>query len=268
MSMHPDRPIPTNSARHVMGAPRVRGYDVYGELVGEDFWSQLSLSIGFKRLSCRQCEILDTISSCLLVADPRIWFLRAARICASFGRIAPGLATTSLLLETTSLSGSMKTEVPDFYQAYRVLSTRHKPDAIALARTWFEVHDGRPPGFDNQAQQEDERHTHIAAWLETQPEEDGDYVRIHHELSDLARQDFDSFPNFVSLVAALMLDMGFSPEHVPPFILTMMNINTLNNVVEASLQKSEDLRTFPQDNVRYAGPEVRRSPRALAAERR
>lgn len=266
MSTQNDEPlIATNSARHVFGAPRVRGFDVYEELVGEDFWSQLSISIGFRRLSPRQCKLFDVMASCLLVADPRIWFLRAARTSSSFGRLGPGIASISLLLETTRLTGAMKRDVADFYQAYRLAFERHPDEVCGLIQDWFEAFGGAPPGFDNQAKSEDERHVQLMKWLRHEREYEGLYVQLHRGLCEKVRDHYGALPNFVSLVVALMLDMGFSSEHIPPFIYSMMSINALNNVVEAQLQRSPSLKVFPEKNVKYVGPKSRKSPRGQGA---
>jgi len=256
--------IATNAARHITGAPRVRGYSVYDDLMGEDYWSQLAVSVGYRPLTPEQCEVFDVFSSGYLLAEPRVWFLRVARMCASFGRFVPGIASCLLLLETTTMTGALRPEVGEFYREYRALAEDDQSDELAYARAWFDSYDGRPPGFWTQARARDERQANIGRWLDEVREWDGPYYRLQKELADFALEEYDTWPNYVAILTAVMLDMGFEPEHVPPFVLTMQNTNALNNVVEASQQESESLRNFPRDYVRYVGPAPRKSPRAGA----
>jgi len=70
--------------------------------------------------------------------------------------------------------------------------------------------------------------------------------------------------NIAGLVAAVCLDLGFTPEQLAP-LLTLLGCHMIvANAHEGALLRSEVLRRLPDAAIRYVGRPPRVSPQAAA----
>jgi hypothetical protein len=79
---------------------------------------------------------------------------------------------------------------------------------------------------------------------------------------DAARKLKSLEPNIAGGVAAVCLDLGFTPRQIGILCVTLAQVDMMSNAVEGSEQRPEILRELPHDVLDYVGRPARESPRA------
>jgi hypothetical protein len=91
------------------------------------------------------------------------------------------------------------------------------------------------------------------------------FWKIAEELWAAAEEKRGMRASFWSAVAAVLLDVGFEPEHVGPMLSLLFQPSYLMHSVDGARLRSAALRRLPVEAVRYVGAPPRTSPRASGA---
>jgi hypothetical protein len=88
---------------------------------------------------------------------------------------------------------------------------------------------------------------------------------LHEAVGALARTQRNVGTNIVLGVAAILLDLGYTPLQASA-VTTFLNQNVFAaNAFEAAQQREPVMQRLPEEQVAYVGPAPRVSPRALAS---
>lgn len=253
--------LPTSVGRADRGENQFRGFAVGAQLAGQlRHWSALSLAVGHRALSERECEILGDIVVCSLAADPHIWPLKVTRLVSSFGNAVPALVAG--ILSTAGGFMGWGTYAPAS-RFLRALADTPASDREAYVDA--EVARLRHiPGFGVAFRDQDERATALAKCVPDRGFDSG-----KHWKALLAANEFlerRGVPmNIAAATAALLLDVGFSPSQIEVLGPLLLLPNYLANAAEGAEQAPEILRRLPSESIEDRTPSPRLSPRAQAA---
>ncbi|MDB4993890.1 MAG: hypothetical protein JWM74_1322, partial [Myxococcaceae bacterium] len=111
----------------------------------------------------------------------------------------------------------------------------------------------------------DERMEALTARMAFHARDQLPHWQLQVALSEVVRAVHGLAPNVGIGMAAMLLDLGYTPIEASG-LTTFLNENVfVANAVEGAQQSTEDLRMLPAECVRYAGIDARESPRASAA---
>jgi len=138
-------------------------------------------------------------------------------------------------------------------------------EAVATqARAFFE-RKRRVVGLGVPLRVHDERYVALEGWVERTGRDGHPFWRIQAALAAHARAAENLAPNVGLGIAAVLLDLGYTPLQISALV-TFVNQNVFAaNAFEAAQQCAEEMRRLPDESVSYMGPAPRRSPRAAAA---
>jgi hypothetical protein len=253
--------VTTRVARADWGENCFRGYRVLAELAGRDgFWAVMSLAVGGPRLSDAEASLLDEVSTCVLAAEPRIWPPKITRLVASYGSTLTAFAAGYLPLEgafvgpwgagdAAELLCTVRSDIHDDYEALEA-------DLIGRLASKVRLH-----GFGVPFRGEDERVVAIAAALERARRSEQPFWALASRMS-LVLDRLKRLPiNVGGAIAALCLDLGFTPRQIACLSMPFAATAFAANAVEGAEQASAVLRRLPEDAVRYGGVPPRVSDR-------
>ncbi len=253
--------IRTSVGRAENGENQFRGFAVGAHLAGSArYWSALSLAVGYRPLSERECDILGDVVVCSLAADPRIWPLKVTRLVSSFGNTVPALAAG--MLSTAGGFMGWGTYAP----ASRFLQTLAGTPAVDRG-SYIDAEVERLrhiPGFGVAFRDRDERATALAACVRQRGFDGGKYWQVLFVANEVLEQRGAPM-NVAAATAALLLDIGFSPSQIGALGPVLLLPNYLANAVEGAAHASAFLQHLPTDAIEDRTPTPRLSPRARAA---
>jgi hypothetical protein len=120
-------------------------------------------------------------------------------------------------------------------------------------------------GYGVPLRKADERMEALTARVAFHARDELPHWRLQAALSAVVREVHGLAPNVGIGMAAMLLDLGYTPVEASG-LTTFLNQNVFAaNAVEGAQQSREDLRLLPDECVRYAGIDPRESPRASAA---
>lgn len=257
-------PLSTRVGHAGHGDNRFCGHSVHDELTGTlPYWSLIALSVGRGPLSATDCAILDALSVAGCAADPRIWPLKAVRLGSAHGSATLGICAGMLV--TDGVHGPRNsTWAAEVFTSVRE-AAGDDPDDATLERVLephFAVRVRPIPGFGVAARSEDERVIAFDDWRRREGHELGPYWRIMRRIEAIAVRRRRTPVNLSGAVAAVLLDVGFTPAqvHVPAMFTVMQNF--VANAAEGAEQAPAVLRELPARVVTYVGKPPRTSPRA------
>jgi hypothetical protein len=140
------------------------------------------------------------------------------------------------------------------------------PDDIAL-HAWLEAAVASRsllPGFGVPFRDTDERVAAIRQLVAGSHAVERPYWSLFERTSAWVTQRKGIAPNLGSAAAALLLDMGFTPEETGRVIVFLVMLMQFANAVEGADQAPALLQTLPAHVVSYEGPGPRVSSRAQA----
>lgn len=253
--------LSTSVGRADRGENQFRGFAVGAQLAGRlQHWSALSLAVGHRVLSERECEILGDIVVCSLAADPHIWPLKVTRLVSSFGNAVPALAAGMLSTAGGFMGWGTYAPASRFLRA--LVDT---PASDREAYVDAEVARLRHiPGFGVAFRDQDERATALAKCVPPRGFESGRHWRALQTANEILGPRGVPM-NIAAATAALLLDVGFSPSQIEALGPLLLLPNYLANAVEGAEQAPELLRRLPRDSIEDRTPPPRLSPRAQAA---
>ncbi|MBV1857492.1 MAG: hypothetical protein KUG77_03705 [Nannocystaceae bacterium] len=253
--------LPTAVGRADRGENQFRGFSVGAQLAGDaQHWSALSLAVGHRALSDRDCELLGDVVVCSLAADPHIWPLKVTRLVSSFGNAVPALAAGMLCTSGGFMGWGTYAPAARFLQALAKTRPAHRASYVD-----GEVDRLRHiPGFGVAFRDRDERATALAGCVHKRGFEGGE----HWQALVLANEILErrgAPMNIAAATAAIFLDVGFSPSQLGALGPVLLLPNYLANAVEGSEQAPELLQRLPSGAIEDRTPSLRLSPRARAA---
>ena len=244
-----------------------RGHRVFAELAGrEGFWSFVSLAVGARLLGPDESGVLDTLCACVMASDPRIPPLKLTRLCAAYGHDLSAFGATYVALDGARLGPSPTQPAAELLSRVRGRLKACPPTLEELRRALepeLEHTIGTVPGFGVPARSVDERVTAMRSLLRAHKRD-----HLPHWGILMAAQDLLGTPaNVAGGVAAVLLDLGYTPAQAPLLAACLVLPAVLAHATEGAQQRPEVLLRLPAEWVRYRGKAPRQSPRALRARR-
>ena len=263
--MSSDDAVRTRVARAIAGENLFFGLRVNRDIAGRlRFWSVYSVALGHRPLHEDEEALLDDAHGAQLVADPRIWPLKLARIVSSYGGVLPGFCAGMLLCEESRLGPMAMLHAARMYTA---LGPALPPsgdeltdEALEAALRGCGYDPRRLPGFGVPFRAEDERLVSLHRCWRERGRSELPFARLYFALVRMQAARFGRRPNIVGGMAAAFLDMGFSPDQVALVGLGLGVAYFVANAAEGAAQRHPALLHLPA--TAYAGPAPRRSRRA------
>lgn len=242
---------------------RFRGHAVGGELAGHlGFWGQAWLGVGARRLTREEERFVDELSTCTVVADPRIWPLKVTRLVASYGRAMPAWSAGMNVLEGASVGPHGAGIAARMFQEVKARrDAREDGDLEAVAREML-AERGRLPGFGVPLRPRDERLPSVMAILRAHGRSDRPWTRLALDLEAATLAVRELPINVGGLLAAVLLDLDLSPAQLAAVSVVFAQTSYLANAFEGAEDDAPVMRRLPEDAVRYVGPAPRASGRA------
>jgi hypothetical protein len=257
--------IATRVAQSCFGDNRYFGHAALADLLGNETSTGLvAMAVTGRRPTAIQRVMLDELAVVMTSADPRIWPLKLTRVVASYGGTLAGFAAGHLAMEGETIGpwiiGHAAAQLADLQ---RVVSA--STDGLdSIVRRHVEV-TKRLVGYGVPLRKADERMEALTARVAFHARDELPHWRLQAALSAVVREVHGLAPNVGIGMAAMLLDLGYTPVEASG-LTTFLNQNVfVANAVEGAQQSREDLRMLPSECVSYAGIDARESPRAVAA---
>jgi hypothetical protein len=234
-----------------------------GDLVGkETLLGLVMLAASGRRPTDEERQLLEELAVIITVADPRIWPLKIARLVASYGSAMSGFGAAQLCVESDALGPWIGASAAELLAEVREAAGGDAGDE-AFARAAREAIKKRPNlyGYGVPLRERDERYVMLRARLELRGRTSLPWWRVQERLTGFVRAERRTEPNIGIAAAAMLLDMGLSPEEGRVVTVFLMEHLFLANAVEGAQQAAAILRELPAESVEYTGPAPRDSPR-------
>ena len=260
--------ISTRVAKHLLGDNLYFGHRALADLLERETSTGLMFmaAIG-RRPTDDERELVDAMAVILTSADGRIWPLKLARLVASYGGTLAGWCAALLTMEGQRLGpwilGYAARELVELRAA---VGERIDDDAAVAAEAGaFFERKRRVVGLGVPLRVHDERYVALQAWVHRKGRDAFPFWRLQAILASHGRRAAGLAPNVGLGLAALLLDLGYTPEQIAA-LATFVNQNVFAaNAFEAARQRSPEMLCLPEECVTYVGLPPRSSPRALAA---
>jgi hypothetical protein len=260
--------IKTRVALHVLGDNLYFGHRTLHELLGHETATGLmAMAVTGRRPNGDVREVLDAIAVVMCSADPRIWPLKLTRLVASFGGTLAGYGAGQLAMEGNRIGPWATGHAALELAQLRAAIGQRIDDEVAVAEEVRIFLEQRPRviGLGVPLREFDERHVALSAWIELKGRGHLVHWRLHKAVGQHARELRHVGINIVFGVAAVLLDLGYSPLQASA-ITTFLNQNVFAaNAFEAAQQCEPLMQRLPDTSVAYVGPAPRVSPRAAAS---
>lgn len=221
----------------------------------------VALSVLGRRLNIDDRRILDGCAVVVTAADPRIWPLKVARLASSWGSAAAGVAAGYIYASRGRLGPVAVCAAARFLVDYH----EHGRSAEAMVRQVGGA-ELSAVGFGVLFRQSDERFAALEQLVQLENRADRTFWSRLQELREAAKAEFGLVPHVSIGLAAVLLDLGASPEKAASLVAGLYLHTFLANAVESAEQQSEIMQCLPDEAIEYVGPAPRKSPRAIAAE--
>ena len=244
---------------------RFFGHAVLGELLGKAGVAEIMwLTMTGKLPTPEQAQVLGDCAVIAAAADPHIWSFKLARLAASHGLPAQGLAAAF----AASAGSEFKPE--RFGRAAEILESLHArapKDEAALRDALTEVLRSGEEPFGVVYRKRDERLEGLGRVVRARGREQLPYWHLAERTFALARAELQLEPHFTFGIAAYALDAGMRAREIRLLGVLLLVPSVLANAAEGADQSAEVLRRLPEEFVRYAGPATRTSARAARGAR-
>ena len=264
--MNPALSVTTHCAHWGWEEHRYFGYEVFGELIGEETFTGLSaLAVLGRRLPPACCALLDDTAVALTLADPRIWPLKLTRLVASYGGIVPAAAAGLMIQEGARIGPWTTLQAATLLSKFKDSLGAHLDDPVRVRSVVQEYLDEHHFvwGFGTPFRPRDERLVALIERVRVHERDTLPHWRTMLAVSEVVRAQRKTEPNVGLAVAALLLDMGLSDREIGPLTTTLMQHMFFANAVEGAQDPPAFLRELPEEHLEYVGKAARTSPRAL-----
>jgi hypothetical protein len=245
---------------------RYFGHAVFEELVGQQsFTGLIALSILGRCLSVEEVGVLDDMAGVLTLADPRIWPLKLTRVVAAYGAAIPAVAAGLLMEEGARIGPSTTVGAAVVLQDFHAVIGGRVDDAdhVRTVVSDFLAKHSFVWGFGTPYRSKDERLVAFRRCMQRRGRDHLPYFRSMDAVADVVRAVRSSEPNIGVALAAVLLDMGLTPEEVGAMVTALMQHMFFGHAVEEAAAPNAALRILPEGYIRYTGRKPRTSPRAM-----
>ena len=258
--------LPTRVARAIPNGNDYFGFRVERDFTdGDAYWRGLLLAVGASPASFAHLSIVKRLAGCNLVADPRIWPLKIARLAASFGGALPGVCAGSVFLEDAMIGPLTARHAAEFLLDISTHWTgEDSGEALARELGRRRLLGRRFPGYGVAFRPLDERVGVIDRIVREEGRDGGKYWRTSKLVESLLSDRRPLPRNAGCAAAAALLDCRLSPRQVGLITWSYVVPTYLANAVEGAEQEAPALQQLPASAVRYDGPPPRVSPAAAA----
>lgn len=263
--------IRTRVAKHLFGENLYFGRRAIGDLLGrETITSLVATGVTGRPTTPEQRRVLDDLAVICNSADPRIWPLKLTRLVGSYGGTVAAFCAGQLAVEGERIGYWITGYAAAGLAELRAAVGDGLEDADLVAREVrsFVARKGRVTGFGAPLRPSDERMDALRRYVAGTPLERGAHWRLQEALAALV-EGKKGIPRNIGLgLAAVMLDLGYTPAEISPLAHFITENVYVANACEAAAQRSPEMQRVPVEHVVYAGPERRESPRAAARRAR
>jgi citrate synthase len=257
--------IVTRVAKHLFGENLYFGHRTLADLLGrETMTGLLAMAVRGRRPSDDERAALDAIAVVLNSPDPHIWPLKIARLVSSYGGVLPGFAAGQLPIEGERIGpwvvGYAATALAELREA---VGDRIDDETVvarevrALLARRKRVH-----GFGVPLRPSDERMDALERHAARTGLDGRPHWRLWSALAAEVERTKGLKPNGCSGIAAVLLDLGYTPAQASAFAHFVNHNVWVANVMEAAQQRSPEMQKLGEEHVDYAGPPARSTPRA------
>ena len=253
MARSDDEPILTRVGISNDGDHLFCGYSALGELSGATTYSSLlTLALRGRTATPDESSLLDDIASLLCAADGRVWPLKIGRILSSYGKLMPGFSAPTWSMEGSDTIGPWTT----LGAANALLEFSRfsgSGDDFVSSRK-------RLTGWGVALRARDERYEKLTERVAAHGRERGRFWTLHLTLSESIGRIKSIQPNVSAGLAAVMLDLGFSPTQLAAFSVAILTPMLIAHALECAQLQSPRYRRLPTSAIRYVGPAPRELP--------
>jgi hypothetical protein len=257
--------IHTRVALHVDGDNLYFGHRTIGELLGHETTTGLMAMAVTGRRPCEdERVVLDSIAVALCSADPRIWPLKLTRLVASYGGTLAGYGAAQLAMEGKTIGPWIIGHAAKELAFLREDLGDRAGDADTVDRAVGDFASKRPrmAGYGVPFRELDERMEGLRGEVARLRRDQLPFWTLQEALSSAMRRAWRIAPNVGVGIAAVLLDLGFTPVQASA-MTTFLNQNVFAaNAFEAAQQRAPLMQRLPVAQVDYVGPARRPSPRA------
>lgn len=235
------------------------GKDLYRDIVPLGLNQLIPLLVSGRPLAPEDVELFSRWAVCGCITDPHVWPLKVARLGASYGRIVPGVAVGALLQESDRVGGLVTSDT-----ARWLVRLAETTKLVGFEQAARDVLEPLPAvsGFGVPFRDEDERVVALRKIVAELKAEDRSYWKLFEQTSAWMKEHRHVAPNMSAASAAILLDMGMSPEDTGPIAFWLILLTQFANAVEGGRQAPALMRALPESAVRYEGAPPRVSSRA------
>jgi hypothetical protein len=247
---------------------RYFGYRVFAELAGqESFTGLLALSILGRRLPSESIAVLDDIAGVVTLADPRIWPLKLTRVLASYGSPIPAVAAGLLMEDGARIGPSTTIFAARALAAFHAELGERSDQSEVVDASVARYLETQPFvwGFGTPFRARDERLVAFEERMRRCGRNELPHFRTMRAVADAVRRARRVEPNMGIALAAVLLDMGITPEQIGVLVTALMQHMFFGHAVEASSPSDPVLRVLPEAYIEFHGSAERTSPRMAEA---
>jgi hypothetical protein len=247
----------TRIARHIVGDNLYCGASTLNDLLpsGETLTGLLAMAVLGRKVGLEERTILDAIAIATCSADPRIWPLKLARLVSSYGGVVPGYCAGELPCAERQMGLWVIG-----YAAKELLAIEQQAGNVS----GYVATRQKVLGFGVPLREHDERHTVLRDVMVNRFGRDlypywGLYEQLVLEMEKVRHVK----PNICILVAAICLDLGYTPVQISALMFALNHPTWFANAYEGAQEQSQELQRLPTECVHYVGEPLRKSPRSV-----
>lgn len=246
--------------RTAMGAFRpgqpvlFRGHALHGELKDAAWLDLYLFGITGRRFSPRELRLLEAIWAYTSYPDARIWNNRVAALAGSARSTGTLAMAAALAVSEASIYGrGIDIRAISFLRSCHVAIARGKALARCVEEE-LEIHRGIA-GYGRPITSGDERIDPIMALAADLGLADGPHVRLAYDIeAHLLAGRWRWRMNYAGIAAALLADLGFSPQQYYLYLFPAFLAGMQPCFIEASEKPAGTLFPLPCTHIQYQGP--------------
>ena len=258
--------IPTSVAQMGDKEHLFAGYEVFGELLGEEsLTGLLALSMGLPRLNRGDLAMLQDLATVNALCDPRIWPVKVARLAASYGSALHGFCAGNLMHANTFIgAGPCQRGAELLIELMEAIGGPEGLEETKRVEDQIEVIVARErwPGFGVPFRVTDERMDAFKEHLSRSERSRRPYWRLLLLTEAYLLRTRKTGVNILGGLYAGMLDMSFSPSQCAWMLVMILQMNFSGPAYEGAQQKAAALQELPAAFIDYQGAPPRASPRS------
>lgn len=235
----------------------LRGYKMISQATGKVTFTQaFVLALTGKLPNVSEDKLINAIFTDNALTDPRFWLFKNARLGATV-KTTPAAAIAAGLFanEGEWLSSGAAYNISTFFK--KVLSDASKNHQLAEIIKEKLKKNETISGYGRVlARGPDERNPALLSIAKKYNLDSGKFLKLSFEIEKLLQENKNSnlYLNNGGLVCALLLDMGFLPNHIMLFYHLVFFIGIAGNIVEAYDEPPGKFLPLSIDDIDYTGP--------------